>query len=445
MKLRNKYMIGLILCFSSISYADWVDSAVDKVEDHAIKLRHHIHENPELGNMEFNTSKLVQDELKSYGVDVKTGFAKTGVIGILKGGKPGPVIALRADMDALPMEEKSGLPFASKVQAEYQGTMSHVAHACGHDAHTAMLLAAAKVLAENKNEIAGTVVFVFQPAEEGAADIDNFLHGDQVGARKMIADGALQNPTPEVIYGLHVIGGQESGNIYYKSGPILNSADHLRITLTGQQVHGSLPWKGRDSIVAAADIIQNLQTIVSRRSDLSKGMGVVSIGKIQGGTSGNIIPEQVLMVGTLRANHEDIRQNILESLPSMVDHTAKANDVDVRVELSSYAPVTSNHKTLTELMAPTLTKTAGEDKVHVLETNQTASEDFSYYGQLMPSIFVFLGATPEGDDLEKAAPNHNPYFIVDDKTLKTGIESHVRFVLDYPKISEQVQAAWNNK
>ncbi len=206
-----------------------------------------------------------------------------------------------------------------------------------------------------------------------------------------------------------------------------------------------MPWKGRDSIVAAADIIQNLQTMVSRRADLSKGMGVVSIGQIQGGTSGNILPEQVSMIGTIRSNHEDVRQSIYKNLPTMIDHTAQANDVKAKVEISPYAPVTTNDKTLTELMAPSLIQAAGEGKAHVLEHNQSASEDFFYYGQLMPSLFVFLGATPADQDMSKAAPNHNPYFIVDDKTLKTGVESHMRFILDYPKVASQVQSAWKAK
>lgn len=437
--------LELAMSISQFAFADWVDDAATKFEQHTIQLRHHIHANPELGNMEFKTSELVQKELRSYGIEVKKGFAKTGVIGVLKGAKPGPIMALRADMDALPMEEKAQVPYASKAKGIYQGAETPVVHACGHDTHTAMLLGAAKALAENKDKIAGTVVFIFQPAEEGGADIDNFLNGDQVGARKMIADGALNNPKPEVIFGMHVMAGMPSGNIFYKDGAALNSADGIRVTLTGQQVHGSMPWKGRDSIVAAADIIQNLQTMVSRRADLSKGMGVVSIGQIQGGTSGNILPEQVSMIGTIRSNHEDIRQSIFKNLPTMIDHTAQANDVKAKVEISPYAPVTTNDKTLTELMAPSLIQAAGEGKAHVLEHNQSASEDFSYYGQLMPSLFVFLGATPADQDMSKAAPNHNPYFIVNDKTLKTGVESHMRFILDYPKVASQVQSAWKAK
>lgn len=436
--------VTLALTTSQMTLADWVKDAAQAAEVKTIQLRQHIHQYPELGNMEVNTSKLVQKELKAYGIQVKTGFAKTGVIGILKGGKPGPVMALRADMDALPMQEKTNLSFASKVKAIYQGKESPVMHGCGHDAHTAILLGAAKVLAQHKDQIAGTVVFVFQPAEEGGADIDNFSEGHLIGSRKMISDGAFKDLQPEVIFGLHVIAGIPSGHLHYKTGAILNSADNLKITVNGQQVHGSMPWAGRDPIVASAQMINNLQTVVSRRSDLTQGMGVVSIGQIQAGTAGNIIPEQVSMLGTIRSNNEQVRDNILKTIPQVVEHTAAANDVKAKVEIATYAPVTMNDETLTEVMVPTL-KQAANGNVKILNNNASASEDFAYYGKLMPSLFVFLGATPANQDMSKAAPNHSPFFIVDDATLKTGVESHVRFILDYPNVASQVQTAWKNK
>lgn len=431
-----------LLILSQISSADWVKDAVIKTEPQTIQLRHQIHQHPELGNMEFNTSKLVQKELKSYGIEVKTGYAKTGVVGVLKGALPGPVMALRADMDALPVEEKTGLSFASKVKALYQGKQESVMHACGHDTHTAMLLSAAKVLAENKDKLAGTVVFVFQPAEEGAADIDNFTQGDQIGSRKMIADGAFKQNKPEVIFGIHVISGMPTGNLFYKSGAILNSADEFRIKLTGQQVHASMPWAGTDPIVTSAQVITNLQTLISRQSDLTKGMGVVSVGQISGGTVSNVIPEEVSMAGTIRTNNEAIRQNILKKLPEMVKFTALANNVKAKVDISSYAPVTTNDKTLTELTAPALETAVGKSQLHLLDNNASPSEDFAYYGKLMPSLFVFLGATPADQDMAKAAPNHSSEFVVDDATLKTGVETHVRFILNYPSIAKQVQASW---
>ncbi len=339
-------------------------------------------------------------------------------------------------------KKKSGVPFASKQKAIYQGKETYVMHACGHDAHTAMLLGAAKILAANKDKILGTVIFVFQPAEEGGADIDNFTHGDQIGSRKMIADGAFKDYKPEAIFGMHVMSGMKSGHLYYKEGAILNSADHLRIQVNGKQVHGSTPWLGRDPIYASAQMINNLQSLISRRTDLTQGMGVISIGNIQGGTAGNVIPEQVNMIGTIRSNNEQIRENILKSLPALVEHNAQANEVTAKVEIAPYAPVTMNNKALTQLIQPTLAKTVGDSNLHVLDHNASASEDFAYYGKLMPSFFVFLGATPENQDLSQAAPNHNPSFIVDDKALKTGTELHIRFVLDYPNIAKQVQAAW---
>jgi len=416
-----------------------------KVEPHTIQLRHYIHANPELGNLKFKTSELVQKELNAYGAEVKKGFAnrcyrcterrktRTGHCTTCRHGR------------FTYAKKGSGLFCQSGHSGLYEGKITPVAHACGHDAHTAMLLGAAQVLAEHREKVAGTVVFVFQPTEEGRADIDNFSQDEQVGSRKMIADGALSNSKPEVIFGLHVMAGMPSGHLYYKDGAVLNSADGVRITLDGQQVHGSMPWKGRDSTVAAADIIQNMQTLVSRRTDLGKGMDVISIDQIQGGTSGNIIPKQVSMTGTIRSNHEYIRQNILKSLPEMIDHTAKANDVQAKIEISAYAPMTLNDKTLTHLMAPSLKSVAGENKVYVLEQNESASEDFAYCGQIMPALFVFLGATPTDQDMHKAAPNHSPYFMIDDKTLKTGIVSHIRFVMDYPKIAGQVQAVWRVK
>ncbi|WP_374253541.1 amidohydrolase [Acinetobacter brisouii] len=434
MLLKSKLICFMapLLLLSSNTFADWVKDASLKNEAETIQLRHQIHAHPELGNMEFQTSALVQKELRSYGIEVKTGFAKTGVIGILKGAQAGPVMALRADMDALPIEEKTGLPFASKQKGIYQGKEVSVMHACGHDAHTAMLLGAAKILAKNKDKIKGTVVFVFQPAEEGGADIDNFSQGDQIGSRKMISDGALSNPKPEVIFGMHVIAGLQSGHIYYRDGAILNSADNLSIQVKGKQAHGSMPWLSNDPIVSSAQIINNLQTMISRRTNLTEGMGVISIGSIQSGNAGNIIPEKVDMLGTIRSNNENIRQNIIQQLPEMIKYTAQANHVNAEVKISAYAPVTTNNKALTELMIPTFKEVAGDEKTHYLKNNASASEDFAYYGQLMPSLFVFIGATPANQDMSKAAPNHSPNFIVDDATLKTGVELHVRFILDYP-------------
>ncbi len=290
------------------------------------------------------------------------------------------------------LKKKTGPPYASK--ATYQGAETHVMYGCRHDAHTAMLLGVAKALAANKDKIAGTVVFLFQPAEEGRADVDNFSPGHLIGSPKMIADGALNNSEPEVIFGMQVMAGMPSGNILYKDGAILNSADYLGIQVKGKQVQGSMPWLGRDPIYASSQMINNMQSLVSRKADLTKGMGVVSIGCIQGGTTGNVIPDQVNMVGTIRSNNEDVRQGILKDLPKMIEHNVAANNVTATVEIVSYTPMTINDKTLTRLMQATLAQVNGEDKLHGLDNNASSREDFSYYGQLMPSLFVFFGATP---------------------------------------------------
>ncbi|UOO89855.1 amidohydrolase [Vitreoscilla massiliensis] len=435
--------IASLMALTHTAHADWIDDAVLKNDAQVIQLRQHIHQHPELGNLEFETSKLVQKELKSYGIEVKTGYAKTGVIGILKGAKAGPVMAVRADMDALPMAEKTGLPFASKAKSTYQGKETEVMHACGHDAHTAMLLGAAKILAEHKEQLAGTVVFVFQPAEEGGADIDNFSQSASIGARKMMSDGALNNPKPEVMFGQHVMANMRSGEYAYKAGAALNSADGFQVTVTGKQVHGSMPWAGRDPIVAAANMIAQAQTLVSRRADISKGMGLVSFGNIHGGTAENIIPETVTMAGTIRSNHPDIRNALVQGLPEVLNNVAKANGVQVEVKQAAYAPVTMNEPKLTEVMAASLQKASG-GKAHVLATNQAPSEDFAFYAEKIPSLYVFLGATPAGQDLSKAAPNHSPEFTVDNATLKTGVNGLVRMVLDYPQYRDAVQASWRS-
>lgn len=435
---KKLLLLLVFLYISRFTLADWIKDDVNNIENETIQIRHHIHQNPELGNMEYETSKLVQRELKSYGLEIKKGFAETGVIGILKGDLPGPTMALRADMDALPVQEKTKLSFSSKVKALYQGKEVDVMHACGHDAHTAMLLSTAKILSKNKEKIQGTIIFIFQPAEEGAANKDNFIDGDQVGARKLIKDGALSNPKPEVIFGMHVMSGLPSGNIFYKEGSMMNSSDMLNIQLIGKQAHGSMPWLSQDPIVASAQIINNIQTMVSRRINLTEGMGVISITGIQAGNNiVTIIPEKVTLIGTIRSNNENIRQTILEQLPSMIEQTALANNVKADVKISSYAPVLINDKTLTESMIPSLISVVGKEKVHKMATNSSASEDFAYYGKMMPSLFIFIGATPADQDMEKAAPNHSPYFIVDDSTLKTGVEAHIRFVIDYPKFSEK--------
>ncbi len=392
---------------------DWT-SAVKAVEPQVIAWRRQIHQHPELGNSEVETAKLVASQLRKFGIEVRTGVAKTGVVGVLKGGLPGPVVALRADMDALPAKETTGLPFASKAKGIFHGKEVDVMHACGHDAHTAILLGAAKVLADRRAQVPGTVVFIFQPAEEGAADVDDFAANKiSYGARRMVEEGVLDKPKVEAVFGLHVIAGIPAGHIHYKPGTALNSSDGFRITITGKQTHGSMPWAGSDPVVASAQVINAMQTLVSRRANLSSGMGVVSVGSIHAGTAGNVIPNDLTMEGTIRSNASSIRNGLVKSLPPLVENTATALDTQAKVQLAELMPITMNDKALTEAMLPALQR-AADGKVTLLETNLAASEDFAYYAQKVPGLYVFLGATPPDQDMNTVANNHNPGFIVDE-------------------------------
>ncbi len=419
--------------------SDWI-SAVKSVEPQVIAWRRQIHQYPELGNFEVETAKLVASQLRKFGIEVRTGVARTGVVGVLKGGLPGPVVALRADMDAVPVKETTGLPFASKAKGTFHGKEVDVMHACGHDAHTAILLGAAKVLAERRAQVPGTVVFLFQPAEEGAADVDDFA-ADKVsyGARRMVEEGVLDKPKVEAVFGLHVIAGIPAGHIYYKSGAALNSSDGFRITITGKQTHGSMPWAGSDPVVAGAQVISAMQTLVSRRANLSNGMGVVSVGSIHAGAAGNIIPDSLVMDGTIRSNEASVRDSLVKNLPSLVENTATALNTQAKVQVAELMPITMNDQALTEAMAPALQR-AADGRVKVLETNLAASEDFAYYAQKVPGLYVFLGATPPDQDMNNVANNHNPGFIVDEATLITGVRSHVEFVLAYAQAGGKVRA-----
>ena len=410
----------------------WVDPSVAQVNQEVIDVRHTLHQNPELGNTEVKTAALVADHLKALGIDVRTQVGKTGVVGVLKGGLPGPVMALRADMDALPVKEMTGLPYASTATGVRLGKTVPVMHACGHDTHTAMLLGAAKVLAQHRDQVAGTVVFLFQPAEEGAADVDDFQTDTLIGAQAMIRDGALDSPKVEAIFGVHVMAGYPTGHLYYKAGTVLNSSDGFRITLKGRQTHGSAPWSGVDPIVASAAVVNGLQTLVSRRVDLSQGMGVISVGTINGGAASNIIPETVEMTGTIRSNSPAIRDTLLKKMPPLVQGISTAYETEANVLVVNHAPVTTNDPDLTRSMVKAL-ELAAPGKVKELPASLSPSEDFSYYAQKVPGLFVFLGATPADQDMSKAPNNHSPYFTADDATLATGVKAHVQFVLNYPQ------------
>ena len=427
--MKNSILIALILGFCNLNAQNnvkKVGAAADKMEAKIIAWRHDFHQNPELGNRETRTADIIAKHLKSLGIEVKTGVAKTGVVGVLKGDKPGPVIALRADMDALPVIERTPIPFASKVKTMYNGKESGVMHACGHDTHVAILMGVAEILAGMKKDLKGTVKFIFQPAEEGPPE------GEEGGAELMVKEGVLENPKVDVIFGLHINSQTEVGKITYRSGGILASAAGLKIVVKGKSSHGSQPWSGVDPIVVAGQIIGSLQTIVSRNLNVTENAGAVTIGSIHGGNRGNIIPEEVELVGTVRALSNEDEKMIYERIRVIAEKTAEAAGATAVVSLpfGIHYPVTSNDNALTAMMLPTLQRSAGEGNVSLIPA-KTGSEDFSFFAQKVPGLFFFLGGMPKGQDPKKAAAHHTPDFLVEDSGMKTGVNALTNLVLDY--------------
>jgi len=394
------------------------------LQDKVIAWRRDIHQHPELSNREVRTAKLVADHLCALGIEVRTGVAHTGVVGVLKGGKPGPVVALRADMDALPVVEEVDLPFASKVRTNYNGQDVGVMHACGHDAHTAILLGVAELLSGMRNEIPGTVKLVFQPAEEGPPP------GEKGGAPLMIEEGVLENPRPDAIFGLHVISGIPTNVLTYRPGPVMASADWVYITVNGRQTHGAWPWKGVDPVVTASQIVLGMQTIVSRQVDVSKEPAVVTLATIHGGTRKNIIPDTVEMSGTIRTFDEEMRADIHARIEHIARHVAEGAHATAEVKIEKAAPVTANDPALTERMLPTLKRVAGDGNIR-LQPRVMVAEDFSYFQQKVPGLFFFIGITPKDADMSKAAPNHSPRFVVDESGLLLGVRALAALALDF--------------
>ncbi len=385
--------------------------------------RRDLHEHPELSNREVRTAALVADHLRALGMEVQTGVAHTGVVGILRGGKPGPVVALRADMDALPVTEEVDLPFRSRATAEYNGQTVGVMHACGHDAHTAMLMGVAELLAGMKADIPGTVKFIFQPAEEGAPA------GETGGAKMMIAEGVLDGPTPDAIFGLHVFP-FDVGTIRYRPEGLMASSDIVRIVVRGRQTHGAMPWSGIDPIVASAQIINGLQTIVSRQVDLTASPAIVTIGSIQGGVRNNIVPDSVVMLGTIRTFDQAMRTQIHERVRTVAEQAAGALGATAEVSITMQTSVTFNDPALTARMVPSLERAAGADKVS-LGGFTTTAEDFSFFQERVPGLFVFLGVTPPDADPATVAPNHSPRFFVDERALPVGVRTLAGLALDF--------------
>ena len=401
-----------------------VDAAAAALEAKVIGWRRDFHQYPELSNREVRTAGVVAGHLRALGLAVQTGIAHTGVVGLLDSGKPGPVIALRADMDALPVAEQVDLPFASKARTTYNGQDVGVMHACGHDCHVAILMGVAELLAGMKTRLQGRIKFIFQPAEEGPPP------GEEGGAALMIKQGVLENPKPDVIFGLHVFAGIEAGRIAYRPGPTMASADRIRIVVNGRQTHAALPWRGVDPIVISSQIVLGLQTIISRQVDVSLEPAVLSIGAIRGGIRDNIIPDSVEMLGTMRTFDEAMRADIRDRIRNTVEMIAKSAGATAQVEFDSAYPVTVNDVPLTERMVPTLERVAGKDRVFVGQ-KITGYEDFSHYQQKIPGFFYFVGITPPGIDHRKSAPNHSPRFFVDESALLLGVRSLAHLTLDY--------------
>ena len=402
------------------------ETIIEGIEQKVIDWRRDIHENPELGNREVRTAALVAKHLESLGMVVQTKVGVTGVIGVLKGGLPGPVIALRADMDALPVLERTPVSFASKVKTVYNGSETSVMHACGHDSHVAILMGVAEVLTAKQKDLKGTVKFIFQPAEEGAPK------GEEGGAELMVKEGALKNPDVDVIFGLHINSQIEAGKITYRPGGMFAGVGDLKITVKGKSSHGADPWSSVDPIVTSAQIINNLQTIISRNVNITRNAAVVTIGAIHGGNRSNIIPEQVEMLGTVRTLSESDEELIFERIRQIVTKTAEANGAEATVELpySSHYPVTFNNIDLTAKMLPSLKKTAGESNV-LLVPAETGAEDFSFFANEVPGLYFYIGGMPKGQDPKTTASHHTPDFYLEESGFILGVNAMVNLVADY--------------
>jgi amidohydrolase len=414
----------LFLSSTAFTQDKLIADAVDKIEEKSIAWRRDIHQHPELGNREFRTAKLVADHLRSLGIEVKEGVGKTGVVGVLKGGKPGPCIALRADMDALPIVERVNLPYMSKVKSTYNGQEVGVMHACGHDTHVAMLMSAAEILAGMKKDIKGTIKFIFQPAEEGPPE------GEEGGAPLMIRDGVMDNPKVDVIFGIHIESNIPVGTIEYKPGAFMASSDWFTIKVKGKGSHGSQPWLGIDPIAISAQIIDGLQQIVSRQSELTKAPVVISVGKIEGGVRSNIIPEECTMNGTIRTLDNKMQQQVHERIKRVATNIAEAGGATAEVTIDTKTLVTYNDPALVKKTVSSLEKAAGKDNVKERDW-VTGAEDFSYYGLHAPAFFLYLGGMPAGTDRTKAPPHHTADFFVDEAGMKTGIKAFCHLVIDF--------------
>jgi amidohydrolase len=402
-----------------------VAEGANRVEDKVIAWRRHIHANPELGNREFETAKLVAAHLRKLGFDkVTEKVAYTGVVGVLKGGKPGRCVALRADMDALPVTEETDVPFKSTVRTQWNGAEAGVMHACGHDTHVAMLMGVAEILSGMRDEIRGTVKFIFQPAEETPPV------GEEGGARLMIEQGCMKSPDVDAIFGLHITSKQHTNTIGYRAGPLMASADQFYISLRGHQTHGAMPWAGIDPIVVGSQIVLGLQTIVSRRMNITEEPSIVTVGSFHAGNRDNIIPDEAKMAGTIRAFDDGHREQLHECVHQISTRIAESGGAKAQVDIHRGYPVTSNDEGLTEWAVPVLKRVAGDTAVGICPKT-CGAEDFSYYQREVPGFFFFIGCTPKEKSIKEADANHSPRFYVDESGMKLGVRSLATLALDW--------------
>lgn len=407
-----------------------INSKSESVEAKVIEWRRDFHKYPELGNREFKTAEKIAAHLRSLGIEVQTGVAKTGVVGILKGGKPGPVVALRADIDALPVKERVDIPFASKQEGEYNGQKVSIMHACGHDTHIAMLMGTAEVLASVQKELRGTVKFIFQPAEEGAPD------GEEGGAELMVKEGVLSNPKVDVIFGLHINAQTEVGTIKYRPEGTMAASDWFKVKITGKQTHGAYPWLGIDPIVTASQIVLGLQTIISRNLNIAETGAVVSVGKIDAGVRSNVIPEELNMYGTIRTLDSKAQDMIHKRVKEVVSSIAESAGAKADIVITKQTLVTYNDPVLTEQMLPTLKAVAGKDKV-LLTPAVMGAEDFSFYQDKIPGLYFFLGGAPKGKAISETAPHHTPDFYIDESGFVLGIKTLANLTVDYMEMQNK--------
>lgn len=424
--MKNLIVILLlvpVVCFGQ-ELNNKIENLITKYNRENQLNREWFHKHAELSNREFLTAERIAQKLKEIGLRPKVGVAKTGVVAILNENKPGPVIALRADIDGLPVKERNDLPWASKMTGEYNGEEVPVMHACGHDIHIAVLLGTAKILTEMKDEINGSVKFIFQPAEEGPP------RGEEGGAELMVKEGVLKNPDVDVIFGLHVTARANVGEVQSRPGAIMAAVDEFRIDLFGKQTHGSRPWKGIDPIITASQIINGLQTIVSRNLPLTKAAAVVTIGAIHGGVRSNIIPENLYMLGTIRTLDSVMRDTTLQRVKEMIDYIAAANNTEAKISFGTSYPITFNDPSLFEKMLPTLKRINGQMNFSIIDAS-TGAEDFSFFQEKVPGLYFYIGGTPKHTDPKTVADHHTPDFYVDSASIPVGIRSMTNLTLDY--------------